>query len=72
MTDHDDGISRRYRSLAREEPSAALDHAILAKARGRTPVLGDRARPASSDDLSPGVRPRFSMRRCGFPLGEMP
>ena len=51
MTDHD-GISRRYRELAREEPSVALDSAILAKARGRTP----------------GARPRFSMQRWAGPM----
>jgi outer membrane biosynthesis protein TonB len=30
MTDHDDKVTRRYRELAREEPGAALDAAILA------------------------------------------
>jgi hypothetical protein len=33
MTDHDDKLTRLYRSLAREEPSAALDTAILAASR---------------------------------------
>jgi hypothetical protein len=33
MTDHDDKITRRYRELAREEPSSALDTAILAASR---------------------------------------
>src|ERR1700674_2822501 len=33
MTDHDDRLSRRYRELAREEPSAATDAAILAASR---------------------------------------
>lgn len=33
MTEHGDPLSRRYRELAREEPSAALDAAILAASR---------------------------------------
>ena len=33
MTDHDDKLTRRYRELAREEPGAALDAAILAASR---------------------------------------
>lgn len=33
MTDGDDKLSRRYRELAREQPSAALDTAILAASR---------------------------------------
>ena len=33
MTDHDDAISRRYRGMAREEPPAAIDDAILAASR---------------------------------------
>ncbi len=33
MTDHDDKVTRRYRELAREEPGAALDAAILAASR---------------------------------------
>jgi len=33
MTDHDDKLSRRYRELAREEPPASLDAAILAAAK---------------------------------------
>lgn len=33
MAERDDGISRRYRALAREEPPAALDAAILAASR---------------------------------------
>lgn len=33
MTDSDDRVSRRYRQLAREEPPAAIDAAILAAAR---------------------------------------
>ena len=37
MTDHDDKLSGRYRELAREEPSAALDATILARARRRAP-----------------------------------
>src|SRR3954469_21261282 len=32
-TDRDDDVSRRYRSLAREEPPAAIDAAILAASR---------------------------------------
>ena len=32
-TDRDDEIARRYRALAREEPPAALDDAILARSR---------------------------------------
>lgn len=35
MTDSDDKLSRHYRSLAHEEPSRALDSAILAAARAR-------------------------------------
>lgn len=35
MSDSDDDLKRRYRELAREEPSSALDAAILAKARQR-------------------------------------
>ena len=42
MTDHDDKLTRRYRELAREEPSAALDAAILAASRRAT------ARPFAS------------------------
>jgi len=34
MTDQDDKLTRRYRELAREEPGAALDAAILAASRG--------------------------------------
>lgn len=33
MTDHDEKLSRRYRELAREEPPASLDAAVLAAAR---------------------------------------
>ncbi len=33
MTDHDERISRRYAELAREEPGAALDAAVLAASR---------------------------------------
>jgi len=33
MTERDDAVSRRYRRLAREEPPAALDAAILAASR---------------------------------------
>lgn len=33
MTEHDDSLSRRYRELAREEPPAALDAAIVSAAR---------------------------------------
>jgi hypothetical protein len=33
MSEHDDNVSRRYRSLAREEPPAALDRSILAASR---------------------------------------
>ena len=33
MAERDDALSRRYRALAREEPSAALDAAILAASR---------------------------------------
>lgn len=33
MADHGDDLSRRYRELAREEPPAALDDAILAASR---------------------------------------
>lgn len=42
MTDHDDKLTRRYRELAREEPRAALDTAILAASRRAT------ARPSAS------------------------
>lgn len=41
MTDRDEAVSRRYRELAREEPPAALDAAILAAASG---VARPRAR----------------------------
>jgi hypothetical protein len=37
MTEHDDKLSRRYRELAREEPSASVDATILARARRRAP-----------------------------------
>src|SRR5688572_32895980 len=43
MTDSDDKLSRRYRELAREEPGAALDSAILAASR-RAVGAGPRAR----------------------------
>lgn len=33
MTDQDDAISRRYRGMAREEPPATIDEAILAASR---------------------------------------
>lgn len=33
MSEHDDELARRYRALAREEPPAALDAAILAASR---------------------------------------
>jgi hypothetical protein len=33
MTDHDEAIARHYREMAREEPPAALDAAILAASR---------------------------------------
>jgi hypothetical protein len=42
MTDHDDKLTRRYRSLAREQPGAALDAAILAASRRAA------ARPSAS------------------------
>jgi outer membrane biosynthesis protein TonB len=35
MTDHDDKLRRAYRGMANEEPPAALDAAILARARER-------------------------------------
>jgi hypothetical protein len=35
MTDHDDKLKRAYRGLGNEEPPAALDAAILARARER-------------------------------------
>jgi resuscitation-promoting factor RpfA len=38
MTEHDDSLSRRYRELAREEPPAALDAAIVSAARRATNV----------------------------------
>jgi hypothetical protein len=37
MTDSDDKLRRAYRQLAREEPSALIDAAILAQARARRP-----------------------------------
>src|SRR5688572_16134626 len=43
MTDSDDKLSRRYRELAREEPGAELDSAILAASR-RAVGAGPRAR----------------------------
>jgi hypothetical protein len=43
MTDSDDKIARRYRELAREEPPAALDAAILAASRRAV-----AARPSAS------------------------
>src|SRR6188472_768541 len=46
MTDSDDKLSRRYRELAREEPPADLDAAILAAAR-RGVGAGPRARRSS-------------------------
>ena len=46
MTDPDDKLKRAYRDLAREEPSAALDAAILAKARTRTAARSGFARYA--------------------------
>jgi hypothetical protein len=44
MSEHDDSVSRRYRSLAREEPPAALDASILAASRRalRKPSLSRR------------------------------
>lgn len=55
MTDPgDEKLSRRYRELAREEPPAHADAAILAAARGLTPVSREASRAGS------GVRPRFS------------
>ena len=46
MTDSDDKLSRRYRELPREEPSADLDAAILAASR-RAVGAGPRARKSS-------------------------
>jgi hypothetical protein len=46
MTDSDDKLSRRYRELAREEPSASLDAAILAAAR-RSVGAGPRSRKSN-------------------------
>ncbi len=54
MTDSDDRIARRYRELAREEPSPALDAAILAKARQQ---IGDGPSLPASERMR--VRPRF-------------
>lgn len=53
MTDSDDRIARRYRDLAREEPPAALDAAILAKAS----QTGDG--PSLPGPEETRVRPRF-------------
>lgn len=54
MTDSDDRIARRYRSLAREEPPPALDAAILAKARQATGDAGSFPEPEETRG-----RPRF-------------
>jgi len=40
MADSDDDLKRRYREIAREEPSSALDAAILAKARIKAETRG--------------------------------
>lgn len=56
MTDADDKIARRYRELAREAPSSALDQAILAKAGERDPVHAG------------GIRSRFSALRWAGPV----
>src|SRR5436190_15075614 len=43
MADSDDRLARRYRDLAREEPPAAVDAAILAAARASVrPRVGNR------------------------------
>lgn len=47
MTDHDDKVRRRYRELAREEPSADLDTAILAASRRAV------ARPSAASRWGP-------------------
>lgn len=43
MTERDDELSRRYRALARDEPPAAMDAAILAKARQGASTPGEGA-----------------------------
>lgn len=44
MAEHDDGVARRYRELAREEPPARVDAAILAAARRTTAPAASRVR----------------------------
>src|SRR6187402_3026850 len=60
MTDSDDKLSRRYRELPRDEPSAQLDASILAASRralenrGQTPDENRRDRSRVT-----GVRPQW-------------
>jgi hypothetical protein len=88
MTERDDGISRRYRELAREEPPAALDASILAAARAARPSRFARwAGPVSLAAvlvLGVGVSVRMQTEEPGIetqmpatgyaqaPAGEMP
>ena len=47
MTDSDDELKRRYRELASEMPSPAIDAAILARARRRRPWIARWGGPVS-------------------------
>ncbi|MEO5692029.1 MAG: hypothetical protein ABIQ72_02805 [Usitatibacter sp.] len=74
MTDSDDDLKRRYREISREEPSSALDAAILAKARDKlvsdttfaTTGNSRTAKVVSDTSLSLVSGPRF--RRWSVPL----
>jgi hypothetical protein len=79
MTEPGDPVSRRYRSLAREEPPASLDAAILARARSAA-----AARPRSAARwmgpvsiaavlvLGIGVALRMQLEQPGIETSEAP
>lgn len=72
MAERDDGLSRRYRELPKEEPPAALDQAILASARRAVvpkPVAQRWAVPASLAAvlvLAVGLTVRMQQERPGI------
>ena len=78
MTDHDERISRRYAELAREEPGAALDAAILGASRralARTSWSRRWAGPVSIAAvlvLAVGVTLQMQREQPGIERPEMP
>src|SRR5260221_12619587 len=78
MTDHDERISRRYAELAREEPGAAIDAAILGASRralARTSWSRRWAGPVSIAAvlaLSVGVTLQMQREQPGIERPESP